>query len=110
MPQFDIIIYFNFFILLITYISSLYLIISLFVIPNFWEIIYVRFLKKEQNNYIYFFYTKHLTSLNYFIMFILVSLKIICEIAQTYFKFIFKFDIKNIFISKLVKFFFKFQK
>lgn len=51
MPQFDTLLYFNYFFIFILYISLLYLIISLFIIPFFWNIYYFRYLKKEHNKF-----------------------------------------------------------
>lgn len=54
MPQFDIYIYFTFFITFLVYSSILYFIISVFFVPFFWNIYYFRYLKKENNNLIIF--------------------------------------------------------
>jgi len=56
MPQFDTILYFTFFITFIIYITIIYLLISLFVIPFFWNIYYFRYLKKENNSFFNFIF------------------------------------------------------
>lgn len=54
MPQFDIFIYFTFFITFLIYSSIIYFIISVFFVPFFWNIYYFRYLKKENNNLLTF--------------------------------------------------------
>lgn len=51
MPQFDIILYFAMCIHVIIYISILYFIISVFVMPHFWEMYNYRYVKKETNEF-----------------------------------------------------------
>jgi hypothetical protein len=51
MPQFDILLYFPMFITFIIYMFLLYTILSLYIIPFFWNIYYFRYLKKETNYY-----------------------------------------------------------
>ena len=63
MPQFDFVLYFPMFIIFIIYSFILYIILSLFFIPFFWNIFYFRYLKKNYNkflNYIYDFFLENL--------------------------------------------------
>jgi len=67
MPQFDIILYINFFINFIIYGFVLYLLIIIFVIPFFFNIMNKRFIKKEINlffMYLHKIYYKVLKSEN----------------------------------------------
>lgn len=56
MPQFDTFLYITYFFTFIIYITLLYLLISLFIIPFFWNIYYFRYLKKEYNKFYTFLF------------------------------------------------------
>jgi hypothetical protein len=68
MPQFDIFIYLTIFIIFFNFSCILYIIISLFVIPFFWNIFYLRYLKKINNKffeYLFINYKKNLYNKNF---------------------------------------------
>lgn len=69
MPQFDIIVYFTFFITFLTYSFILYILFSIFIIPFFWNIYYFRYLKKENNNLLAYIYHLNKLYLNHMFMF-----------------------------------------
>jgi hypothetical protein len=71
MPQFDILIYFTIFIMFLTYSYIIYSIISLFIIPFFWNIFYFRYLKKSYNKffeYLFFNYTDECLTILLFLL------------------------------------------
>nr|BDB10232.1 hypothetical protein [Actinophrys sol] len=56
MPQFDFVVYFTYFFTFFSYILILYFCISLFIMPYFWSIINLRYIKKEINKFLRFFF------------------------------------------------------
>lgn len=106
MPQFDTIIYLTFFITFFSYSCILYFLISIFIIPFFWNIYYFRFLKKEYNNFFNFLFLKlKFLFFNSNNNFILVTNNI--SILSLNFFNLYKLNILllNLYITKLVKFF-----
>lgn len=60
MPQFDIILYITFFFNFIIYGFLFYLLITLIILPFFFNIFTKRFFKKEINMFFYFFFKSYL--------------------------------------------------
>jgi hypothetical protein len=51
MPQFDIFIYLTIFLIFLSFTIIIYIIVSMSLVPFFWNIFYFRFLKKSYNKF-----------------------------------------------------------
>lgn len=70
MPQFDIILYLTYFINFVFYLFILYLMLTLFLIPFFWNIYYFRYIKKEINSFLFDIFFKKLKNFRFLFLFL----------------------------------------
>jgi hypothetical protein len=64
MPQFDLSLYYSIFLIFSTLLFLFYLLLSLIILPYFWNIFYIRYYKKQYNLFLMLLYRIQLIHLN----------------------------------------------